>query len=68
MYLFSDGYQDQFGGKRGKKFMIKRFKKLLLSIQGKDRQPFAFGLKIYTVLLKICFIISNDLHGLDHCI
>lgn len=29
-YIFSDGYQDQFGGKRGKKFMIKRLKRLLL--------------------------------------
>jgi len=29
MYLFSDGYVDQFGGPLGKKFMSKRFKKLL---------------------------------------
>jgi serine phosphatase RsbU (regulator of sigma subunit) len=28
-YMFSDGYQDQFGGPRKKKFMIKRFKELL---------------------------------------
>jgi len=28
-YLFSDGFQDQFGGEKGKKFMKKRFKKLL---------------------------------------
>lgn len=35
IYLFSDGYVDQFGGKRNKKFMIKNFKKLLLSIQDK---------------------------------
>ena len=38
LYMFSDGYQDQFGGKKGKKFMIKRFKELLLSIQDKDMQ------------------------------
>jgi len=31
-YLFTDGYQDQFGGKSGKKFMIKQFRKLLYSI------------------------------------
>jgi PAS domain S-box-containing protein len=30
IYLFSDGYADQFGGKRGKKLMYKPFKKLLL--------------------------------------
>lgn len=29
-YLMSDGYQDQFGGPLGKKFMIKRLKELLL--------------------------------------
>ena len=28
-YLFSDGYQDQFGGKEGKKFMSKKFRQLL---------------------------------------
>ncbi|GAB4339220.1 MAG: hypothetical protein OHK0038_18290 [Flammeovirgaceae bacterium] len=28
-YLFSDGYQDQFGGPKGKKFMSKRFRELL---------------------------------------
>ncbi|MCU0429425.1 MAG: SpoIIE family protein phosphatase [Cytophagaceae bacterium] len=35
IYLFSDGYVDQFGGKDGKKFMIKNFKELLLSIHQK---------------------------------
>ena len=34
IYLFSDGYQDQFGGSKGKKYKLSRFKKLLLSIQG----------------------------------
>lgn len=32
-YLFSDGYVDQFGGTKGKKFLAKRFKKLLLNLQ-----------------------------------
>jgi serine phosphatase RsbU (regulator of sigma subunit) len=32
VYLFSDGYPDQFGGKSGKKFKTKRFKELLRSI------------------------------------
>ncbi len=36
IYLFSDGYQDQFGGKKGTKFMTKNFKKLLLSIHEKS--------------------------------
>jgi serine phosphatase RsbU (regulator of sigma subunit) len=30
LYIFSDGYVDQFGGPKGKKFMKKRFKQLLL--------------------------------------
>jgi len=29
-YMFSDGYQDQFGGPKNKKFMIKRMQTLLL--------------------------------------
>lgn len=32
MYIFSDGYVDQFGGDKSKKFMAKRFKDLLISI------------------------------------
>lgn len=31
IYLFSDGYADQFGGPEGKKFKYKPFKKLLLT-------------------------------------
>ncbi len=33
IYMFSDGYVDQFGGPKGKKFLAKRLKNLLLSIQ-----------------------------------
>ncbi|MFI5149776.1 MAG: SpoIIE family protein phosphatase [Bacteroidia bacterium] len=36
IYVFSDGYADQFGGAEGKKFMRKRFKELLLSMQQQD--------------------------------
>lgn len=32
VYLFSDGYQDQFGGVAGKKFMLKRFRDMLRDI------------------------------------
>ena len=32
VYVFSDGYADQFGGEKGKKFMYKPFKRLLTSI------------------------------------
>lgn len=36
VYLFSDGYIDQFGGPKGKKFMRKRFKELLTAIHQMD--------------------------------
>jgi serine phosphatase RsbU (regulator of sigma subunit) len=38
VYLFTDGYADQFGGPEGKKFMSKNMKELLLQIHQK---PFA---------------------------
>ncbi|TAE03771.1 MAG: hypothetical protein EAZ97_01050 [Bacteroidetes bacterium] len=31
-YIFSDGYQDQFGGVNQRKFMVRRFRELLLNI------------------------------------
>lgn len=34
VYLFTDGYADQFGGEKGKKFMYRSFKELLVSIEG----------------------------------
>jgi serine phosphatase RsbU (regulator of sigma subunit)/HAMP domain-containing protein len=36
IYVFSDGYADQFGGPKGKKFMYKRFRDYLLSLNGKS--------------------------------
>jgi len=33
IYMFSDGYLDQFGGPKGKKYMSRNFKKLLLDLQ-----------------------------------
>jgi len=33
IYLFTDGYADQFGGLKGKKFMYKKFKETLVSLQ-----------------------------------
>jgi len=35
IYTFSDGFPDQFGGPKGKKFMYGKFKKLLISLQAK---------------------------------
>ena len=36
IYIFSDGYADQFGGEKGKKFMLRSLKQLLLSVQDKE--------------------------------
>jgi serine phosphatase RsbU (regulator of sigma subunit)/uncharacterized protein HemY len=36
LYIFSDGYVDQYGGEQGKKFKVGNFKKLLLSFQDKN--------------------------------
>ena len=35
IYIFSDGYADQFGGVKGKKFMYRQFRELLMSIKDK---------------------------------
>ncbi len=39
-YMFSDGYADQFGGEKGKKFMVKRFHDLLgtIHLKGAEEQ------------------------------
>jgi hypothetical protein len=34
--MFSDGYADQFGGEKRKKFLSKNLKNLLLEIHSKD--------------------------------
>jgi serine phosphatase RsbU (regulator of sigma subunit) len=38
IYIFSDGYVDQFGGEEGKKFKAKAFRELLRSIQDKPME------------------------------
>ncbi|AFM05967.1 Stage II sporulation protein E (SpoIIE) [Bernardetia litoralis DSM 6794] len=35
-YIFSDGFQDQFGGEKGRKFMVKNFRNLLFDIHTKN--------------------------------
>lgn len=36
IYVFSDGFADQFGGPKGRKYMYKPFKRKLLEVQEKD--------------------------------
>lgn len=38
IYLFTDGYPDQFGGENGKKFKYKQLEELLISIHNKEME------------------------------
>jgi len=38
LYMTSDGYPDQFGGERGKKFKLKKFKDTLIEIHSKPME------------------------------
>jgi len=38
LYLFSDGFIDQFGGPKGGKYKIRRFRKLIMDIQKKSTE------------------------------
>lgn len=58
-YLFSDGYQDQFGGEKGYKFLSKNFRELLLSISDKH----IFEQK--TILEETFSNWKGDLHQTD---
>ncbi len=58
-YIFSDGYADQFGGDKGKKFKAANFKKLLLSIQ---RQPIEKQLELIDKMFEEW---RGDLEQLD---
>ena len=45
MYIYTDGFQDQFGGPKNKKYMSKRFKNLLSSISEKPMEKQYLKLK-----------------------
>jgi serine phosphatase RsbU (regulator of sigma subunit) len=49
VYLFTDGYADQFGGQKGKKFMYKAFKRMIIENASK---PMTDQEKIYTDRLE----------------
>jgi len=38
LYMFSDGYPDQFGGTKGKKFMFKKLKQLFIENQNNNQE------------------------------
>ena len=47
LYLFTDGYADQFGGENGKKLMTKKFKEILMDIPEKSLAAQFIYLKEY---------------------
>jgi len=49
IYIFSDGYADQFGGPKDRKFMIKRFRELLLKIH---KEPMAEQKEILNQIIE----------------
>ncbi len=59
IYLFSDGYADQFGGEKGKKFKYKQFKNLLLSVHKKPM------IKQLDVLSETLLKWKGDLEQID---
>lgn len=58
-YLFSDGYADQFGGPRGKKYKYKPFKELLLGFDSKS------GTEKKEILLSDHIDWKGDLEQVD---
>lgn len=59
VYLFSDGFPDQFGGSKGKKFKYSNFKKLLVREHKKSAQ------EQHDVLKKELHAWKGDLEQLD---
>jgi len=47
IYVFSDGYADQFGGEKGKKLKYKPFKEILLSISDKTMEEQKTDLSLF---------------------
>lgn len=50
VYLFSDGYVDQFGGPKGRKFMYNQFRKMILGVhdQPMEEQKKEYNLRLET--------------------
>lgn len=59
IYMLSDGYTDQFGGPRGKKFMYKKLSELLVSICTKSIN------EQYSLVEKIITEWQGDLEQVD---
>lgn len=64
LYTFSDGFQDQFGGPKNKKFMVKRLKELFLEIH---REPMSRQKEILDQTFHD-WTVPYDAHQIDDVI
>ncbi len=62
IYMFSDGYMDQFGGEDGRKLKSRKFQELLLTIQDKTMT------EQYDILDQFLNKWKGDLEQLDDII
>jgi serine phosphatase RsbU (regulator of sigma subunit) len=60
LYLFSDGYADQFGGDKNKKLGNKKWKEMLAEISGKDMKEQEEFLKNYFDKWKASYHQTDD--------
>jgi tetratricopeptide (TPR) repeat protein len=60
LYLFSDGYADQFGGEKNKKLGNRKWKEMLAEISGKDMKEQAEFLKNYFDKWKASYPQTDD--------
>jgi serine phosphatase RsbU (regulator of sigma subunit) len=60
LYLFSDGYADQFGGEKNKKLGTKKWKELLAEISGKNMKEQGEFLKNYFEKWKASYPQTDD--------
>jgi serine phosphatase RsbU (regulator of sigma subunit) len=60
LYLFSDGYADQFGGEKNKKLGTKKWKEMLAEISGKDIKEQEEFLKNYFEKWKASYPQTDD--------
>ncbi len=65
IYLCTDGFQDQFGGKENRKFMVSKFKKLLLEISEK---PMAAQKQILETTITDWILAGNETQTDDICV
>jgi serine phosphatase RsbU (regulator of sigma subunit) len=65
LYLCTDGFQDQFGGTENRKFMVSKFKKLLLEISEK---PMAAQKQILETTISNWILAGNETQTDDICV